>query len=178
MKTIYLDRNIILRIFENQNPKLEDTLGKCKGLGYIFPYSPAHIEEIAGADKLHHREDTAEQLQLLKSISEEMAFKPSQRGDTVIEYYNIEECLSRVQDNGGWKATQAAIMCQAINENLINNVLNLPMEEERKIYSKKNNISPERIFDDPEIRVFCSLMGCIKGKPAKTFGEKQTIISS
>ena len=137
MKTIYLDRNIILRIFENQNPKLGDTIGKCKGLGYIFPYSPAHIEEIAGADKLHNRDDTAEQLQLLKSISEEMAFKPSQRGDTVIGYYNIEECLSRVQDNGGWEATQAAAMFQAINKHLINNVLNVTIEEVRKIYSKK-----------------------------------------
>lgn len=47
MREIYLDMNVMIDYFENRNPKIVSKINELKGRQVRFPYSPAHIEEIA-----------------------------------------------------------------------------------------------------------------------------------
>ena len=44
---VYLDMNIVISLRKGENPSLLPVIQKLRNEGYIFPYSPAHIEEIA-----------------------------------------------------------------------------------------------------------------------------------
>lgn len=178
MKTIYLDRNIILSIHENRIPELKNTISQYKNLGYIFPYSPAHVEEIVGANKIYNKADTDAQLELLKEISGEISFMPNSSGDTKITYYNMKECLSNVQNNDGFDMTKMAIYFQSINDTLNNSILNIPQNEIKKNSSKKNNIAPEKIFLDSDIQNMCVLYGCQQGMSINSYFKRLEIIQS
>jgi hypothetical protein len=48
MSAIYLDRQLQIESYEGAND-INSAIQKCLEAGFIFPYSPAHIEELSGA---------------------------------------------------------------------------------------------------------------------------------
>jgi|AutmiccommunBRH5_1029478.scaffolds.fasta_scaffold03409_9 hypothetical protein len=66
MQTVYLDQQIVISSFDDGEVAAAIEAGKRKGI--IFPYSPAHVEEIAEAHHRHNREDALPQIPALDKL--------------------------------------------------------------------------------------------------------------
>lgn len=58
---IYLDMNIVIALRKNEDPQLSTTVCRLYEKGYIFPYSPAHIEEVAMVARTTDEEHEADE---------------------------------------------------------------------------------------------------------------------
>lgn len=97
----YLDHNVIVALFKNERPGLREHIDARKGVGYVYPYSPAHIEEVAvifrdqkvpeEADRL-----VAEHLQLIEGVSDGWELLPEGANPTRLVQESPRVCMGRV----------------------------------------------------------------------------------
>lgn len=94
-KNIYLDQNIFSKIVNKETDYkiLESQIQRLSGLGYIFPYSPAHIEEVYRAPKKMHRKF----LDLISDISKNYEILPRRNKPTYIRQESPDTCYDRVK---------------------------------------------------------------------------------
>src|SRR4051812_14781608 len=77
----YLDHNVLVALLKKELPGLREHIDARKSTGSVFPYSPAHIEEVAlifreqeasaEADRL-----VAEHLQIIEEVSDRWELLP------------------------------------------------------------------------------------------------------
>lgn len=98
MKTIYLDYNVMIIVMENRNPALKKLVYALKK-DFIFPYSPAHMEEMAvpnmrsGNDKVKLKN----KLRFIEDLSKKYEFFPSSgTGKTLLKREKPKACYERV----------------------------------------------------------------------------------
>lgn len=150
MKTIYIDRQIVVSAYEGENDVTE-CIKNCKENGYIFPYSPAHIEEMAGSFCLEKRDDLEKQISHLNSISNGYAYMPSENGPAELRPENIEECLSRVKDNGGRLLTEIAVRISQDRHSKISNLYSGNKKQWEKLHRSIQKLPPNQVFSHPDI---------------------------
>jgi len=107
MPTVYLDQQIVIESFEGGEIAAAVEAGKRKG--FVFPYSPAHVEEIAAAHHRHNRADALPQIPALERLSDGWAIMARWPGPARLCREDIRACLSRVQDDGGRLLTEYAV---------------------------------------------------------------------
>lgn len=115
-KTIYFDMNIIADIKSQRDNylELEDKIQQLKKDNFIFPYSPAHMEETQvifenvktdfqlNSENIKERikDDYVDnQVELLSQISDNNELFPAFAGEIHIKNEHPSECLSRIQTN-------------------------------------------------------------------------------
>lgn len=98
MRTVYLDQQIVIESFDGGEIAAAIEHGKSNGI--IFPYSPAHIEEIAKAYHHHKREGALSQIPKLEELSGGWAIMARRPGPAQLCQEDIHACLARVQANG------------------------------------------------------------------------------
>lgn len=100
---IYLDHNVIADVYQDRRPGLRDVIEARKAAGAIFPYSPAHMEEIAvilrcqvEPEKAHRMID--EQVALVASLSDTWEILPDLQntGPSRVVQEHPSACMARV----------------------------------------------------------------------------------
>ena len=96
MRHIYLDMNIVADMISDRSPVIGPKVSRLKSLGFIFPYSPAHMEETAVIFRAQEDEETAknqvtQQLIFIKQLSNSTEYLPT-GNDTPISV--VTECPS------------------------------------------------------------------------------------
>jgi predicted nucleic acid-binding protein len=88
MNKIYLDYNIIVRLMNKNEPRLEEIIFSIDRTKFQLVYSPAHIEEMAVSTKRNNYpfEKTKEKLAFLSALTNNTEILPFRRNDVrVIE---------------------------------------------------------------------------------------------
>jgi hypothetical protein len=107
MSVVYLDRQIVIdHAFDKS---IIDAVGAFRSRGAIFPYSPAHVEEIAKAHHVGGGAPLEEQIAHLKELSGGLALMPDAEGPAKLQDEDIMACLRRVKDHGGRELTEAVV---------------------------------------------------------------------
>ena len=107
MPVIYIDRQIL--ISHESDEQIIDAVSAFRSKGAIFPYSPAHIEEIAKAHFVGGGPPLKQQIAALDTLSEGQALMPHAEGPAELRHENILACLERVMDHGGRELTEMAV---------------------------------------------------------------------
>jgi hypothetical protein len=110
---VYLDQNVLMAILKNERPGLMDHIKCFKEDAVVFPYSPAHIEEVAiipreCEDATLAGERVNENLQLIEEISDRWEYLPAlgDVGPSRLAQEDPRECMKRVVD--GYDLTLSA----------------------------------------------------------------------
>jgi len=105
LRHIYLDMNIVADMIADRSPVIGPKVSRLKSLGFIFPYSPAHMEETAVIFRAQEDEETAknqiiQQLIFIKELSNSTEYLPT-GNDTPISVVTEcpSVCFKRVIDN-------------------------------------------------------------------------------
>ncbi|UDQ96867.1 hypothetical protein AAEX28_07355 [Lentisphaerota bacterium WC36G] len=105
-KSIYLDMNIFLCLKKKEefHNEVMDKIKFLKGQGFIFPYSPAHMEEIAiplrdrfTRDIIKNISFVDKELQLIANISDNWEFLPGNMREE--DVYNLFEANNNTYSN-------------------------------------------------------------------------------
>ncbi|MEQ4925089.1 hypothetical protein [Proteus hauseri] len=138
MKIIYLDHNIYCAYIkkENKNPLLLNKIDSISKIKYIFPYSPAHIEEVAEiSNSKKDQKDQVEFISILlhgiSSLSYGREIFPNHGGPTRIITESPLTCFDRV-----FKTL---------------NTTEYAKENERRIYAFKNAGTYENYFKEQSL---------------------------
>jgi len=80
-KRVYLDHNAIADVYQKRRAGLRELIDARKKLGDIFPYSPAHMEEIAVVlrsqpDQAQAQQMVADQIALVAELSDTWEILP------------------------------------------------------------------------------------------------------
>ncbi|MGF7177127.1 hypothetical protein [Azospirillum doebereinerae] len=99
MAVIYLDYNILMKLMDGCLPKVSEKIEELRSSKkVIFPYSPAHIEEIS-VSKLHGKasdEMILEKLGFIDRFTEQMELHPARGRPTRLLKEASLECYKRV----------------------------------------------------------------------------------
>lgn len=104
MPRIYLDYQIIDHLYKNELPEIDEKINELKKQNYIFPYSPAHCEEIAVPVIQDDKTDQIKRLKTISSVSYNNSLLPYPNKISAINsgsgvYFCIEppeQCYDRV----------------------------------------------------------------------------------
>jgi hypothetical protein len=112
-KTNYLDQNVFVAILKGEREGVEDRIARLKADGVVFPYSPAHIEEVAIipreiADAALASQRIDENIQLIEKVSNRWEYLPGlgNVGPSRLLQEDPRDCLKRVTD--GYDLTLSA----------------------------------------------------------------------
>jgi hypothetical protein len=103
---VYLDHNVIADVYQNRRDGLREVIDGRKKAGDIFPYSPAHMEEIAVVlrsqpDPEQAQQMVAEQIALVAYLSDTWEILPAVQnaGPSRLLREHPSLCMSRVTEN-------------------------------------------------------------------------------
>lgn len=178
MNHTYLDQNVFVAILKKERPGLLDHIEKEKAKGVRFPYSPAHIEEVAVIPR--EIEDAAlasqrvdENIELLARVSDRWEYLPGldDVGSTRLLQEDPRECLRRVTD--GYDLTlsaeeiekfqmsfKSAKTFDQVQEEMGTNLRagpDTPLHEKKRAdvgieVLRINNLTETELFNDPKVR--------------------------
>lgn len=176
---VYLDTNVISDCLYGRDQAVKEKVSSLLLDGIVFPFSPAHMEEIAVIYREAEEEKThlyvQDHISFISRLSGNCGLMPSEREGVVLRQEHPQVCMDRVLDqcdatyfaesneeflqSGRDQKSYQAHMESLGAGNLGTAVA--PFEALRKHYDidKKviGNIRPERIFDDPSVK--CALEG-------------------
>jgi hypothetical protein len=152
MNKIYLDYNIIVRLMNKNEPRLEEIIFSIDRTKFQLVYSPAHIEEMAVSTKRNNYpfEKTKEKLAFLSALTNNTEILPFRRNDVRV-----------IEDLGAYLCEEHPESCYSrVSENYINNDLAEKIEAdfldeatEANIHDNDpnvmNNINPEAVLSKP-----------------------------
>jgi len=105
-KLIYLDFNVMADLYQRRRPGLPEWVDSRKAKGDIFPYSPAHMEEVAVVfrsqlEPLAARQVVADQIDLVAGLSDCWVILPGlgNAGPSRVLQEHPSICMKRVLDN-------------------------------------------------------------------------------
>lgn len=107
MKAIYLDTQIVIDHLNGLD--VVETVAELRKRGFVFVYSPAHVEEIAKAHHAHQKGNLDQRVSHLAELTGELAILPHETGPAVMRKEAITKCLGRVQDDDGREMTEIAV---------------------------------------------------------------------
>lgn len=107
MTVVYLDRQIVIDHLVRS--EIIAAVESWRSRGAVFPYSPAHIEEIAKAHRVGRGAPMQEQISHVEELSGGLALMPAVDGPAELRQEDIRDCLARVMDDGGSELTQVAV---------------------------------------------------------------------
>lgn len=174
--TIYFDRNIFIYATNGKYPKLVDVINLCKKNGKIFPYSPAHMEEIVKAITEGHSE-CENDIELIKDLSGEMAFCPVEDYDTRLICYPVIECRYNVEKDSGREQTELARDMDAdekeIHKWMRDNI------EFKKVFDECKHCQWDNIFDQECIQKYLKFENIEQPKDGYqfTFQRRESLIT-
>jgi len=154
MRTVYLDQQIVIESFDGGEIAAAIEHGKSKGI--IFPYSPAHIEEIAKAHHHHKREDALLQIPKLEELSGGWAIMARRRGPAQLCQEDIDACLARVQDDGGRLLTVEAVASET--ERVAAYFENVSDADRNKVWRSVEGCTSREIFSNPHIHKYIAIL--------------------
>lgn len=177
MNTIYMDRQLVIEAYEGV-AEINGAIQRCEGMGFIFPYSPAHIEEISGASCLGKIADLDLQVGHLKHLSKGVAFMPHQTKHAELRSEDINGCLSRVQANGGRAETERAVRIEQDNLEKMKRRFNADEKFWKKMHKKCEHLSQDEIFSEWSVISFLEDCAITQGFRirANTFHEREVTI--
>jgi hypothetical protein len=102
---VYLDQNVFVAILKDEHPQLRARIDEHRAVGTLFPYSPAHMEEVAvvlrdlAGDKLAATRIFDENMNVIAEISDHWEFLPGEVGQpTRFLQEPPVDCMKRVID--------------------------------------------------------------------------------
>lgn len=110
MKQVYLDMNVIVDCMKRGHEELSDAIHTAKDAGTIFPYSPAHMEEVANILRSKNAEGIAEEptaeairrtydsVEYISSLSDDWEYLPNDSGEIRLLKEHPQMCIYRVCD--------------------------------------------------------------------------------
>lgn len=107
MTVIYIDRQIL--ISHESDQQIINSIAALRAKGATFPYSPAHIEEIAKAHFVGGGPPLERQIAALQELSGGQALMPHAEGPAELRHEDILACLKRVMEYGGRELTNLAV---------------------------------------------------------------------
>lgn len=173
---VYLDRQIVIDHF-NGNANITEAVAKFHESGSVFPYSPAHIEEIAGAHHTGSGAPVSEQLAHLSRLSGNWALMPTDGASAAFRIEDINACFARVYDNGGKEETDFAIEVERSGiAQYTTPEANAELTRLRERLEAKN---ASEIFQSPEVFHLLEQLAREKNFRIKvaTFGEREATIA-
>lgn len=177
MGTIYLDRQLIIEAYQGVD-EINDAIKKCESRGFIFPYSPAHIEEVSGAFCQDKIADIDQQISHLNQLSKGVAFMPHQTKHAELRLEDINACLSRVKANGGRAETERAVQIEQDNLEKIKSCFNADEKFWNSMHKKCEEMSHEEIFSEWNVFSFLDYCAITQGFRIRTdaFCEREATI--
>ena len=145
---IYFDYNVFVRYMNDQD--LQKKIDILKEDGFIFPYSPAHIEEIANINSGSPEQDSkyvAEHISALDKLSGRYELFPNQQDRVLLVKEDPWSCLGRVNN---WLLSLLA----ELNMRNTYNIDDLIKYRKHKGYVSKeiNNIKAENFFEQDFVK--------------------------
>lgn len=138
MKYIYLDHNVYCAYIKREDafPQLPEKIDSIDKNRYLFPYSPAHIEEIAQITNSNNSEEDkiefiAKLLHGISFLSKGKEFFPNLDGPTTIITESPLSCFGRVFETL--------------------NMTEFAKENERRIYAFKNKGTYENYYKEESL---------------------------
>lgn len=150
MQTVYLDQQIVISSFDGGEVAAAIEAGKSKGI--IFPYSPAHVEEIAAAHHRHKREDALAQIPALDRLSGGWAIMARRLGPAELIQESIYDCLARVQDNGARLLTE--IVVEMEKARVAGYHENVSDRDKNEVWASVQRCTPQNVFSNPNIHAY------------------------
>src|SRR5579871_58222 len=102
-RTNYLDQNVFVAILKAEREGLADRIARLKTEGVVFPYSPAHIEEVAvipreTAVAALASQRVNENIQLIEMVSDRWEYLPGlgNAGPSRFLQEDPRDCMKRV----------------------------------------------------------------------------------
>lgn len=175
MPVIYIDRQIV--ISHESDKQIIDAVAAFRSKGATFPYSPAHIEEIAKAHFVGGGPPLKQQIAALDELSEGQALMPRADGPAELRHENILACLERVMDHRGRELTEMAVDHERDRiqsyAGLKANVIAF------SIRKRVQKCSFDNVFSDPAIIDHMGYMARVKGFRIRssTFIEREATFS-
>lgn len=100
---VYLDHNVVVDVYQNRRPGLREVIDVRRKAGDIFPYSPAHMEEVAVVLRAQPNKKQAlrmveDQVALVADISGTWEILPARQdiGPSRIVQEHPSVCMDRV----------------------------------------------------------------------------------
>ena len=175
MEKIYLDMNVIVDCLRGKDPLTVSIINKKKSNESIFPYSPAHMEEVAvilKTEKDFHKAKgyIEKHLSYISTLSDNWEYLPSVDNGIILKNEEPNTCFERVIDFYGLtefaEDNEKFLQCfrdeKSFSEYLGNNWDNWDTDElplfdniQKKHHIDKkqiNNIPPELLFQNANIR--------------------------
>lgn len=176
--TIYLDRNVFIYAADGSHPEVIKVIERCKKNGKIFPYSPAHMEEIVKAI-VDGRSECENDINYIRELSGEFAFHPQETGDTLLCYYPVKKCRFNVEKNDGRAQTEFAVDIDTIQKEQEKTIRenNAKLDKIRRHCS---HLTPEEIFSNKEILQYLQLINIEQPKEGHRFSfrERERLIET
>ncbi len=171
----YLDHNVVVALIKKERPGLREHIDARKAAGSVFPYSPAHVEEVAVIFREQKNEDeatrlVAEHLQLIEGISDRWELLPDMANPTRLVQEVPDVCMGRVladydltlaaEENERWlMSRKSAEAFDAVQEEFGTALRGGPgvglFEERRAAYGatvqKVSGLSEEAVLRDPQV---------------------------
>ncbi|GFE97826.1 hypothetical protein [Gluconobacter sp. Gdi] len=141
---IYIDRQIVIDHFNGE--EIIGAVSKFREHGSVFPYSPAHIEEIAGAQHTKRGAETpaSDKLKHQSQLSDNWAIMPSDSGPADFRIEDTEACFARVYKNEGFELTNLAIDFARL-------VVDNYQKPKKKLLNKVKKLNSNNILNNPEV---------------------------
>lgn len=172
----YLDQQMI--IYHAFAGPVREAVAALSATGATFPFSPAHVEEIAKAHAVGGGPPLAEQMDNVADISRGIAIMPAVAGPAVVRSEDPWACLSRVQDDGGRDRTEWAIVWERAR------MLSYVSEEDRadfeKTRDKVRQCRWQEVFSEPIILEHVGYMARCLGfrMRLETFQERERTLAT
>jgi hypothetical protein len=98
IELVYLDYQIVDHLLKGEKPAIEKRVAQLRKEGVAFPYSPAHIEEIAVPVQRHNMTNHEPRLEYISQLSNDTSLLPFLRSDVpVIECRGVYVCTEAPQ---------------------------------------------------------------------------------
>ena len=172
---IYLDMNVIVDCLRGRDDLVKERVIQLRNEGIMFPYSPAHIEEVAVIFKKQKDQEkacqyVAEHLAYISGLSGDWEYLPSDAG-IILKKEKPDICFGRVIDMYDWtiwaEQNEQFIQCFRDEKSCleyfdsiggdIGSVKGMPMFAEFQKFhgiDKRElaNTDPEQVFEQKNIR--------------------------
>ena len=104
MTEVYLDMNVLVDCIQERDPAVVSKINELASRGAVFPYSPAHMEEVAvilRAEKDRHKaiEYVKKNIEYISELSGDWEYLPSVDSGVRLKQEHPSECLKRVVDH-------------------------------------------------------------------------------
>jgi len=107
MAVFYIDQNIV--IDHATDERIVNAVTALRSGGALFPFSPAHLEEVSKAHALRRGAPIADQIRNLTDISRGLAIMPVEGGPAEFRREDVLAGLTRVWDGDGRALTEWAV---------------------------------------------------------------------